>query len=90
MAHLETIKAHIGSIGENWKDERIDPDRDKIREWLGENGNLEYGKHYATSYAYLGHNDLDLAQRMIHAGSPNDKFLRQIFVSVDITAPLYW
>ena len=37
----------------------------------------------------LGSNDLDLAQRMIKAGTPNDKFLRQIFVSVDITAPLY-
>jgi len=37
----------------------------------------------------IGPNDMDLAQRMIKAGSPNDKFLRQIFVSVDITAPLY-
>ena len=37
----------------------------------------------------LGPNDTDLAQRMIKAGSPNDKFLRQILVSVDITAPLY-
>ena len=40
--------------------------------------------------AEIGPNDLDLAQRMIKAGIPNDKFLRQIFVSVDITAPLYW
>ena len=38
----------------------------------------------------IGQNDMDLAQRMIKAGSPNDKFLRQIFVSIDITAPLYW
>ena len=38
----------------------------------------------------IGYNDMNLAQRMIKAGSPNDKFLRQIFVSVDITAPLYW
>ena len=37
----------------------------------------------------IGPNDMDLAQRMIKAGSPNDKFLRQIFVSIDITAPLY-
>ena len=37
----------------------------------------------------LGENDKDLAQRMISAGEPNDKFLRQIFVSVDITAPFY-
>ena len=38
----------------------------------------------------IGPNDMDLAQRMIAAGTPNDKFLRQIFVSMDITAPLYW
>lgn len=39
---------------------------------------------------YLGENDLDLAKRLIKAGSDHRKFLRQIFVSVDITAPLYW
>ena len=38
----------------------------------------------------IGPNDIDLAQRLIKAGSPHDKFLRQIFVSMDITAPLYW
>ena len=38
----------------------------------------------------LGENDLDLAGRLAHAGSDHRKFLRQIFVSVDITAPLYW
>jgi hypothetical protein len=38
----------------------------------------------------LGQNDLDLAKRLANAGSDHRKFLRQIFVSVDITAPLYW
>lgn len=38
----------------------------------------------------LGKNDLDLAQRLRRAGSDHRKFIRQIFVSVDITAPLYW
>jgi hypothetical protein len=38
----------------------------------------------------LGENDLDLARRLAHAGSDHRKFLRMIFVSVDITAPLYW
>lgn len=38
----------------------------------------------------LGTNDLDLAKRLARAGSDHRKFLRQIFVSVDITAPLYW
>ena len=38
----------------------------------------------------LGPNDLALARKLIKAGSDHRKFLRQIFVSVDITAPLYW
>ena len=39
---------------------------------------------------YIGPKDFDLAQRLIKAGSEHRKFLRQIIVSVDITAPLYW
>jgi hypothetical protein len=66
-----------------------DKNWEETDEWLAKNGELRFGKH-AGEYAYIGKNDLDLAQRMIKAGSPNDKFLRQIFVSVDITAPLYW
>lgn len=38
----------------------------------------------------FGPNDLDLAKRLIRSGSDHRKFLRQIFVSVNITAPLYW
>ena len=38
----------------------------------------------------LGPNDLDLAKRLCKAGSAHRKFLRQIFVSVDVTAPIYW
>ena len=38
----------------------------------------------------IGHDDLELAQKLIKRGSEHRKFMRQIFVSVDITAPLYW
>ena len=38
----------------------------------------------------LGENDLALAKKLAKAGSDHRKYLRQIFVSVDITAPLYW
>ena len=38
----------------------------------------------------LGENDLSLAHRLAVAGSDHRKFLRQILVSMDITAPLYW
>lgn len=39
---------------------------------------------------HIGKADLALAQRLIRAGSEHRKFMRQIFVCVDITAPLYW
>ena len=47
----------------------------------------EYGEmpHYE-----IGPNDMGLAKRLIAGGTEHRKFLRQIFVSVDITAPLYW
>lgn len=38
----------------------------------------------------IGPKDLKLMQSLIRAGSEHRKFMRQIFVSVDITAPLYW
>jgi len=38
----------------------------------------------------IGENDLKLAQSLIKSGSEHRKFMRQIFVSVDITAPIYW
>ena len=38
----------------------------------------------------LGENDLSLAVRLRKAGSDHRKFLRQIFVSMYITAPMYW
>lgn len=38
----------------------------------------------------LGEADIALASKLASAGSDHRKFIRQIFVSVDITAPLYW
>ena len=38
----------------------------------------------------IGKNDLELMQKLVKAGSEHRKFLRQIFVAVDITAPLYF
>lgn len=49
---------------------------------------FEYGREN-VEYV-IRKNDLNLAQRLIKGGSEHRKFLRQIFVSVDITAPLYW
>ena len=46
---------------------------------------------YAPDGSYvLGPNDLSLAMRLCAAGTDHRKFLRQVLVSMDITAPLYW
>ena len=46
---------------------------------------------FGTYHQYqIGPNDMKLAQNLIKGGPEHRKFLRQIFVSVDITAPLYW
>lgn len=65
---------------------------DSYIDWLIKNSVLSEDDNGMTIFdlALLGPKDLDLAQRMIKAGSSDRKFLRQIFVSVDITAPLYW
>lgn len=39
---------------------------------------------------YLGEKDKELAQRLIRAGNEHRKFMRQIIVSLDLTAPLYF
>ena len=47
--------------------------------------------YYDHKWNYiLGENDLALAMRLANAGSDDRKFLRQIFVSMDIEAPLLW
>lgn len=46
---------------------------------------------YYPDWKYkVGKNDLALMHRLFEAGTEHRKYLRQIFVSMDITAPLYW
>lgn len=45
---------------------------------------------YNGEYFIIGENDTKLAKNLIKAGSADRKFLRQIFISVDITASVYW
>lgn len=57
-------------------------------EW--ENNIIIRYSNNCIEYAAIGPKDMALAQALIRGGSEHRKFLRQIFVSVDITAPLYW
>ena len=101
---LEEIQADYETACEYCINEGLNAEEDydafyeaeeKYAEWLRENGDLNkdsfnlYFPDY-VQYAYIGPKDLNLAQRMIKAGTSDRKFMRQIFVSVDITAPLYW
>lgn len=45
--------------------------------------------HFNEKDTVIGQNDLNLAQYLVRAGTDHGKFLRQILVSMDITAPLY-
>jgi hypothetical protein len=53
-------------------------------------GETRMGRVTVHDRFIIGENDLKLAQSLIKAGTDHSKFMRQIMVSVDITAPLYW
>ena len=59
--------------------------RNPMNSWARADSYYDEDRNYI-----LGSNDLDLARRLAKAGPDHRKFIRQIFVSVDITAPLYW
>ena len=61
----------------------------RYEEWLYENATLWIDEDYKEFFC-IGPKDMRLAKALISGGSEHRKFLRQINVSVDITAPLYW
>jgi hypothetical protein len=71
-----------------------DKERERIyeekREWLWCQGASFIGTDHHYKLDLIGPADMDLCRRLINGGSEHRKFLRQIMVSVDITAPLYW
>ena len=101
MAHFENCLDKAEEIAKKWYNYlkvdilTDDTDVDKteqvedLTDWLKNNGIL-YSSHNYDEYAFIGPSDLDLMQRLIKGGPEHRKFMRQIFVSVDITAPLYW
>ncbi len=65
--------------------------QEKWISYLLKNGILSEDKNYQyKEVAFIGPKDMKLAQQLISGGSEHRKFLRQIFISVDITAPLFW
>ena len=79
--------------GYEYDTKELNDEFDTIDQWLLQTGVLQQNdKNWATcaEVAFIGPNDMRLAQLLIKAGPEHRKFMRQIFVSVDITAPLYW
>lgn len=64
---------------------------EQIEEWLWDNSilNVDADDAYSIRY-YMGPTDLKVAQNLIRAGADESKFMRQITINFDITAPLYW
>lgn len=69
---------------------------DKKGYLLDKEGNISrvaYKVYESYPYAEvvsLGDEDIKLAKKLIRGGSEHRKFMRQIFVCVDISAPMYW
>ena len=59
--------------------------RNPMNSWAKSDSYYDEGGNFV-----LGPADLDLCHRLSVSGSDHRKYLRQIFVSMDITAPLYW
>ena len=59
--------------------------RNPLNSWAKSDSSYDENGNYV-----LGENDLSLAVRLCKSGSDHRKFVRMIFVSVDINAPLYW
>ena len=66
-----------------------DENVESYSDWLWDNGVRVLDEH-VLEYNIIGPKDMRLAKALISGGSEHRKFLRQINVSVDITAPLYW
>lgn len=100
MTHDENILDYAREVAQSWTEawvaqaENVDErDRAAVNEdhinWLMDNGILKY-EDGIDEYAFIGPKDMKLAKALIAGGSEHRKFLRQIMVTVDITAPLYW
>ena len=76
------IKIEHGSVM-NWEN-AIRGMRNPLNSWS------KSDSVFTNGYNIIGENDLALMVKLRNAGSDHRKFMRQILVSVDITAPLYW
>ena len=97
--NLNIDGSELRMIAEDWanddgyelEDDNFEKHVIERENWLTENGYLYLNPIQGLAeIAYIGPRDMRLATQLIKAGPEHRKFLRQIFVTIDITAPLYW
>ena len=71
--------------------------RNPMNSWDKSDSEFEYQRYNSETEDFdcfpcvkIGENDLAIMKKLVQAGPDHRKFLRQIMVSMDITAPLYW
>lgn len=96
---IEAVDCDLDDVAEKWAEKicsKIGYDQyneifDAYWMWLSATGTIRRDTwDDVVELALIGPNDMDLARRLIAGGPVHAKFMRQIMVSVDITAPLYW
>ena len=97
--NLNIDGSELRMIAEDWtvydgyelEDDKFEEHVIERENWLTENGYLYLNPIQGLAeIAYIGPKDMKLAIQLINAGPEHRKFLRQIMISTDITAPLYW
>ena len=96
--NLDYFYDYVWDIQNAWlKEKNIEKDDinanklDELINWLYNNSVIKESENcHFGEVAIIGPNDMKLAQRMIGGGPEEAKFLRQIFVTMDINAPFFW
>ena len=103
--HEDSISEDVYNVANAWAEyelqntnfateEDYDKEFDRISDakytWLWQQGAALIGIDHHYTLDLIGPKDMNLAKRLIAGGTEHRKFLRQIMVSVDITAPLFW
>lgn len=103
--HEDSISEDVYNVANAWAEyelqntnfateEDYDKEFDRISDakytWLWQQGAALIGIDHHYILDLIGPKDMNLAKRLIAGGTEHRKFLRQIMVSVDITAPLFW
>lgn len=88
LIHSENKKAIVEKIIPSWV-KFMNTDYHYAETVLNNNGILRKMNDISEVF-YIGGADMKLAKSLIKAGTEHRKFLRQIFITFDITAPLYF